>query len=223
MSSHGDEATSPGTAPDGTVEEYWYDQNGKRGLIRKTPAGGGSPTFRMFHDHFETEWSVDGGAPALRKTFGYASLGTPVARIQNRNDGIVTAIVRCGHCNSWSYCWLVVHKPLERDRIYAIRSVSTEWVEALISALGQAPAWPRWAPRFNAVTRQAVDVHMTQIGAVPQSLLIGQFDDLLAPPSRLASVAATDLGEWGHARAIEDVISQSQSEANMLRGLLAVK
>lgn len=76
------------SSPDGTIEEYWYDHQGNRALIRTRPVSG-AITWRWFHKNTENEWQTNDLSDTnavLRHTSSYASLGTPVARIKDRND-----------------------------------------------------------------------------------------------------------------------------------------
>jgi RHS repeat-associated protein len=77
---------STGTAS--TIEEYWYDAFGDRALVRTRPTSG-PVSWRWFHDNTEVEWQTDNlsdATPTLTQTYAYVSMGTPVARITNRDD-----------------------------------------------------------------------------------------------------------------------------------------
>jgi RHS repeat-associated protein len=80
--------TTPGT--NGVIEEYWYNHEGNRALVRTRPKSGSGPiTWRWFHNHTEVEWQTDDLTDTTAtqgQTIAYAVMGTPVARILDRND-----------------------------------------------------------------------------------------------------------------------------------------
>jgi RHS repeat-associated protein len=72
--------------PGGAVEEYWYDEGGQRVAIKKRTGGvgGAFAGFRWMSGDVEVETNSTGAV--VQKTFTNVSMGTPIARLENRGD-----------------------------------------------------------------------------------------------------------------------------------------
>jgi RHS repeat-associated protein len=68
-------------------EEYWYDQSGKRTLLVKRDAVGNKTELIWFIEDTEAHYDATGN---VTKVYGYATMGTPVFRVERTTDAAST-------------------------------------------------------------------------------------------------------------------------------------
>lgn len=136
-------------------------------------------------------------------------------------DGLVEGVVRCGVCESWFHCWLIVWAPGTSERMYALQPIDIDVVNRVVSLFDEEPNWPRWLPRFDDSSRTKIGGLFEAPVASTQSLLVGCFTDLLGAVGSLRWVEPRELGQWAQPRDIEAIVDQDAHERRRLQALAA--
>jgi hypothetical protein len=138
-------------------------------------------------------------------------------------DGLVEGIVCCANCRQWFHCWLVSWRPDDPVKVYALRRVDENWVEALVRSLGQEPSWPWWIPQFDDHVRKAVEAALSALPSVASGtpVIVGSFSNIGNPPLSLRKMEGGVLGAWSRPRDIETIVDQDPGERARIRELLS--